>query len=69
MSDPTDDTVSDATRATEASEEHQQAQADRPPTPDEEAAAEENDLDPSVGEHYKREAERGADVEGEGQID
>lgn len=69
MSDPTEDNVSDATRAAETAEERQQAAADRPPTPDEEAAAEQNDLDPSVAESYKREAERGADVKGEGQID
>jgi hypothetical protein len=69
MSDPSDDNVSDATRATETVEEHQQASADRPPTPEEEAAAESNELDPSVAEHYKQEAERGANVEGEGQID
>jgi hypothetical protein len=69
MSDPTDDQVSDAIRATEAEEEHQEAGADRPPTAEEEAAADRApEMDPEVAEHYQREAERGANVEGEGKI-
>jgi hypothetical protein len=40
--------------------------ADRPPTPDEEAAAERNQLDPDVAESYKDAMERGAAQEGEG---
>jgi hypothetical protein len=43
--------------------------ADRPPTEDEERAAEENDLDPHVAESYKEANERGANIEGEGEID
>lgn len=69
MSDPTDDKVSDATRAAEDGDEQVTSGADRMPTPDEEAAAERApDLDPSVAESYKEQAERGAGVEGEGQI-
>jgi hypothetical protein len=40
--------------------------ADRPPTPDEEAAAERNELDPAVADSYKEAMERGAAQEGEG---
>jgi hypothetical protein len=44
--------------------------ADRPPTPEEERVAEEQaaQVDPGSGEHYREMAERGADVEGEGEI-
>jgi len=42
--------------------------ADRMPTPDEEAAAERNELDPDVAHAYEDAAERGAHVKGEGQI-
>lgn len=42
--------------------------ADRPPTPDEERAAEQNDLDPKTAEAYEEMAKRGAQVQGEGQI-
>lgn len=40
--------------------------ADRPPTPEEEAAAERNELDPDVATSYKDAIERGAAQEGEG---
>lgn len=46
--------------------------ADRAPTPDEARAAERGAADVDVdrvGEHYRAEAERGADVAGEGRID
>jgi hypothetical protein len=43
-------------------------QADRMPTPEEEAIADDLDLDPKVAEAYKEAAERGANVKGEGQI-
>jgi len=43
--------------------------ADRPPTEDEEAAAERSgDLDPEVAEAYKDAIETGANLEGEGKI-
>jgi hypothetical protein len=40
--------------------------ADRPPTPEEEAKAEENELDPDAARRYKEALERGAAQEGEG---
>jgi hypothetical protein len=43
--------------------------ADRPPTEDEERAAEQNTLDPEVAEAYEEAAERGANIEGEGEIE
>lgn len=46
--------------------------ADRPPTPDEEAAAERaaDDVDvDEVGEHYEEAMETGANVRGEGEIE
>ncbi|MDP1820651.1 MAG: hypothetical protein Q8K58_12290 [Acidimicrobiales bacterium] len=42
--------------------------ADRPPTPEEERLAEQQTLDPEVAASYEAALERGADVEGEGQI-
>ena len=42
--------------------------ADRMPTPEEEAAAERNELDPKVAKAYEDAAERGANVNGEGEI-
>jgi len=44
-------------------------EADREPTPEEETAAEANELDPKVAEAYEAANERGANVRGEGQID
>lgn len=70
MSDPTDDEVTHDTRSAETSDEQVTAGADRPPTEEEEAAAERApDLDPEVAENYQGQAKLGADVEGEGQID
>jgi hypothetical protein len=43
--------------------------ADRSPTRDEEAKAEEFDLDPRTARAYDEALERGANVRGEGQID
>jgi hypothetical protein len=42
---------------------------DRMPTPDEERAAEQNQLDPSVAEHYKDAARTGANIKGEGEVE
>jgi len=42
--------------------------ADRLPTPEEEAAADSNELDPAVAEAYEKAMERGANVKGEGEI-
>lgn len=43
--------------------------ADREPTPDEERLAEEQELDPDVAAAYQEANERGAAVQGEGQIE
>jgi hypothetical protein len=43
--------------------------ADRPPTPDEEAAAGRNRLDPSVAANYKDALQTGAKIKGEGEIE
>ncbi len=42
--------------------------ADRPPTPEEEAAAERLELEPSVAEHFSETDNIGGEVEGEGEI-
>lgn len=69
MSDPTDDLVTDATRAEEEQEATEHTHADRAPTPDEEAAAERHGpVDPDVAETYEKAMEQGANVKGEGQI-
>ena len=41
---------------------------DRPPTPDEERIADEQELDPEVARSYEEAMERGAHVRGEGEI-
>lgn len=68
-----DDTTGRVTDETvEADERDAQAKhdADRAPTPDEEAAAERNpQVSPESAEAYQEALERGADVAGEGQID
>lgn len=43
--------------------------ADRAPTAQEERLADEAEIGPEVGEHYKEMIERGANVKGEGQIE
>jgi hypothetical protein len=64
----------DTTREAERSEAGKSHTADRPPTPEEDAAAEreraESDADDrkDVAEHYEDMAELGADVKGEGEI-
>lgn len=69
--DPTEDLVSDSTRAAEDEEAAATGGADRPPTEDEERLAEDaaRSVDPEVGEHFKEMDEIGANVKGEGQID
>lgn len=70
MADADDDKVTDETRSTEAEDEAQGAGADREPTPDEEAAADAlPPVDDEVAKNYEHQAEVGAKVEGEGQID
>lgn len=60
--------VSGATRRAEEDESGQAHEADRPPTPDEEAAAEDQSVDAEVREHYEDMTERGVRQEGEGRI-
>jgi hypothetical protein len=68
MSEP-DPNVSNETHDAEVEDETVHSGADREPTPEEEAAADAaGPLDPSVAEAYKEQAERGANVEGEGRI-
>jgi hypothetical protein len=59
----------DATKAEEEREAHAAHTADRPPTDDEERAAESNTLDPEVSEHEREMGKIGADVKGEGEIE
>jgi hypothetical protein len=61
--------VDEATEAEEAREANASHTADRPPTPEEEAAAESNTLDPEVSEHEKEMGKIGADIKGEGEIE
>jgi hypothetical protein len=71
MSDDRRDEVTDATRAEQGEEAWAAHQADRAPTADEEAAAEEaaeGGVDPEVSEHEREMTRRGAAVKGEGQI-
>lgn len=56
------------TRAAEANEAVSRHDADRPPTPDEEQAAEQTSVDPSVARAAREAAERGAAAKGEGRI-
>jgi hypothetical protein len=61
--------VDEATKSEEAREAGAAHTADRPPTADEEAAAEGNTLDPGVAEHEKEMGKIGAEVKGEGEIE
>ncbi len=61
--------VEGATKAEEAREAAAAHTADRPPTSEEEAAAEANTLDPGVSEHEREMGKIGADVRGEGEVD
>lgn len=64
-----DPKISDATKAEDRKDAHTTAHADRMPTPEEEAAAEKNRLDPDAARAYKEAAERGAKARGEGRIE
>jgi hypothetical protein len=68
-SNDSDGDVEDATKAEEAREATAAHAADRPPTPDEEAAAERNTLEPGVSEHEREMGKIGAEVKGEGEIE
>jgi hypothetical protein len=60
--------VSNETREAERREAHMPADPGAMPTPEEEAAAELNDVDPAVAAAEKEAAERGANQKGEGRI-
>ena len=61
--------VDETTRIEELLEASAAHSADRPPTSEEEAAADGNALDPEVAEHEREMGRIGAEVKGEGQID
>jgi hypothetical protein len=57
-----------ATRAAEHREATKVAAGDREPTREEEAVADEHELDEEVAEHYEEMTERGAGQKGEGRL-
>jgi hypothetical protein len=61
--------VQDRTKQEERTEAAAEHVADRPPTPEEEAAADENRLDPQVAEHEREMTRLGREQKGEGRID
>ena len=61
--------VDEATKVEEMLEAAAAHTADRPPTAEEEAAADGNALDPEVAEHEREMGKIGAEVKGEGEID
>jgi hypothetical protein len=61
--------VDESTKDEEAREATAAHTADRPPTAEEEAAAEGNALDPEVSEHEKEMGKIGAEIKGEGEIE
>ena len=65
---PTDDLLTDETVRSDEADANAAHDADRPPTPEEEAAAP-TQVDPQVAEAYEAAMDRGAAVKGEGQID
>lgn len=67
-STPSTTTPSDETVEAEHREAHVLGSADRPPTPEEEAAAPKGPVSSEVADAEKAAAERGAAVKGEGQI-
>ena len=62
------DQVSDATREAEADEARVRHVAGRGPTPEEEEAADDHEVDPEVRAHYQEMTELGANEVGEGRI-
>jgi hypothetical protein len=69
MAEQREPRLSEATREAERRQANMAGRADRPPTDDEERAAEAFDLDPDVAEHEREMVERGAHQKGEGRID
>ena len=62
-----DDTTPETVEADEVDAQSSHG-AGKMPTPEEEAAADKQTTDPKVAEAYQESLERGANVEGEGQI-
>lgn len=60
--------VDEATKAEEVREAAAAHTADRPPTSEEEAAADGNTLQPGVSEHEREMGKIGAEVKGEGEV-
>jgi len=60
--------ISDATRQAEAEESQAPHVADRPATPEEDAAPDEAEVDEDVRAHYREMVELGAQEGGEGRI-
>lgn len=60
--------VTAATREAERREAQMPADAGPMPTPEEEAAAEQNDVDPAVAQAEREATERGANQKGEGRL-
>jgi hypothetical protein len=61
--------LSDATHEADRRDAEVRGHSDRMPTPEEEALAESNALDPDVIAHEEEMIERGANQKGEGRID
>ncbi|MCU1450784.1 MAG: hypothetical protein JWP02_2954 [Acidimicrobiales bacterium] len=61
--------LSDATHEADRHDAEVKAHADREPTPEEEALAEKNKLDPEEARKIEEQYERGANAKGEGRID
>jgi hypothetical protein len=69
MTEPTEPTRPSAeTREAEHAEAHAKHESDRAPTPEEDAAAEAQELEPDVAEHEEEMLERGANQQGEGRL-
>ena len=69
MADEHNEKITDATRQADRREAQVRGGADREPTPEEEALADENSPDPEVAQSFEEAAERGAKQKGEGRID
>lgn len=67
--DPDLGRITDETLEEERREAGMTASAGDEPTPEEERAADRNSLDPEVARHNKEAVERGANVQGEGQVE
>ncbi len=69
MTEPTEPTRPSAeTREAERAEAQAKHESDRAPTPEEEAVAEAQEVEPDVAEHEEEMLRRGADQQGEGRL-